>query len=141
MIILDTDLVSLLQRSSPEAPRILDRIQIAERTETVATTIITYEEQTRGWFKLLKNSRSMQEEIEAYGRLMSHIEYFCNNKVVAFNAVSAVQLRRLRGLRLRIGTMDLKISAIALANDATVWSRNLRDFGKVPGLRVEDVTR
>lgn len=42
--------------------------------------------------------------------------------------------------RPRIGTMDLKIAAIALANDATLLSRNLRDFGKVPGLRVEDWT-
>jgi len=36
--------------------------------------------------------------------------------------------------------MDLKIAAIAIANDATLLSRNLRDFGKVPDLRVEDWT-
>jgi tRNA(fMet)-specific endonuclease VapC len=34
--------------------------------------------------------------------------------------------------------MDLKIAAIALANDATLLSRNLSDFARVPGLRVED---
>lgn len=34
--------------------------------------------------------------------------------------------------------MDLKIASIALANDATVLTRNARDFGKVPNLRIED---
>jgi tRNA(fMet)-specific endonuclease VapC len=35
---------------------------------------------------------------------------------------------------------DLKIAAIALANDAILLSRNLSDFAKVSGLRVEDWT-
>jgi tRNA(fMet)-specific endonuclease VapC len=34
--------------------------------------------------------------------------------------------------------MDLKIAAIALANDVTLLTRNLSDFGKVPDLRTED---
>jgi tRNA(fMet)-specific endonuclease VapC len=36
--------------------------------------------------------------------------------------------------------MDLKIAAIALANDATLLTRNLSDFRKIPGLRIEDWT-
>ena len=39
---------------------------------------------------------------------------------------------------IRIGAMDLKIASIALANNATLLSRNLKDFGKVPDLKVED---
>jgi tRNA(fMet)-specific endonuclease VapC len=34
--------------------------------------------------------------------------------------------------------MDLKIAAIALAHKATLLSRNLRDFSRVPDLKVED---
>ena len=40
--------------------------------------------------------------------------------------------------RIRIGTMDLKIAAITIANNATLLSRNLKDFNKVTGLEVED---
>ena len=43
-------------------------------------------------------------------------------------------------LKLRIGTMDLRIAAIAIAQDALFLSKNLTDFRKVPGLRVEDWT-
>ena len=45
---------------------------------------------------------------------------------------------RLRRERIRIGTQDLKIASIALHTGALLLSANLRDFEKVPGLRVED---
>ena len=33
------------------------------------------------------------------------------------------------------------IAAIVLCHDATLISRNLSDFGRVPGLKVDDLTR
>ncbi len=36
--------------------------------------------------------------------------------------------------------MDLKIAAIVLTHDATLLSKNLSDFRKVPGLKVADWT-
>jgi tRNA(fMet)-specific endonuclease VapC len=38
----------------------------------------------------------------------------------------------------RVGAMDLKIAAICLVHDAVLLTRNLVDFSKVPGLRVEN---
>ena len=43
-----------------------------------------------------------------------------------------------RSMRLNVGAMDLRISAIALENGLTVATRNLRDFGRVPGLACVD---
>lgn len=54
--------------------------------------------------------------------------------------MAAQQYNRLAKSRIRVGSMDLKIVAIVLANDATLLSRNLADFGRVPGLQVEDWT-
>jgi len=48
---------------------------------------------------------------------------------------------RLRKERVRIGTLDLKISAIALVKGARLLSANLSDFEHVPGLHVENWLR
>jgi len=37
-----------------------------------------------------------------------------------------------------IGPYDLQIAAIALANDCTVVTHNVREFGRVPDLVIED---
>jgi tRNA(fMet)-specific endonuclease VapC len=37
-----------------------------------------------------------------------------------------------------IGTMDLLIAAIALANDLVLVTHNTKEFSRVPGLHVED---
>lgn len=42
--------------------------------------------------------------------------------------------------RLNVGSNDLKIASTALENNATVLTRNLRDFGRVSGLVCQDWT-
>ena len=54
-----------------------------------------------------------------------------------FDERAADQFEHLRQAKVRIGTMDLKIACIALVNDALLLSANRRDFGQVPGLRLE----
>ena len=58
--------------------------------------------------------------------------------VFEFDARAAAEFQWLRSLKLRIGTMDLKIAAIVLRHGATLLSANLRDFRQVPDLTVED---
>jgi tRNA(fMet)-specific endonuclease VapC len=60
--------------------------------------------------------------------------------VLEFDEAAAAEFERLRRSRIRIGTMDLKIAAIALAHNATVLTCNSKDFSRVPGLRFEDWT-
>ena len=54
---------------------------------------------------------------------------------------SLTKFEALQKQRIRIGTMDLKIGSIALSNGATLLSRNLDDFQKVPDLDVADWTK
>lgn len=47
-------------------------------------------------------------------------------------------LQRLRRSKLNVGSQDLRIAALALELDATVATRNLRDFRRVPNLKFVD---
>jgi tRNA(fMet)-specific endonuclease VapC len=54
---------------------------------------------------------------------------------------AANEFHRIRKLYPRIGTMDLKIAAIAIVNNAIVLTRNTSDFGQVANLQIEDWTQ
>jgi tRNA(fMet)-specific endonuclease VapC len=41
-------------------------------------------------------------------------------------------------MKLGVKANDLRIAAIAFENSATVVTRNRADFGRVPGLQIED---
>lgn len=75
-----------------------------------------------------------------YHRLHKHLDDFKEHPVLDFGASAFLLVQQLLKSKIRIGTMDLRIAAIALTHDATLISRNLADFRKVPGLRVEDWT-
>lgn len=42
--------------------------------------------------------------------------------------------------KIRIGTRDLRIAAIALSGNGIVVTRNHKDFAKIPNLTLEDWT-
>jgi len=140
MVILDTDHLTIIQRRSEPA-----FIHLAARFDAVApedvfTTIISFEEQMRGWLAVVQSARSLSQQVAVYQRLHRLIDFFAHARVLAFDERAASRYEELRRARIRIGTMDLRIAAIALTNNALLLSRNLSDFRKVPGLRVEDWT-
>jgi tRNA(fMet)-specific endonuclease VapC len=139
MVVLDTDHVSLLERDSPDGHRLRLRLS-ALGADARTTTIVTYEEQTRGWMAYMARAKTLVDEIEAYGRLKIHLRNYRNIVVLDFDEHAAIEYQRLRRSKVRIGTKDLKIAAIVLANNSMLLSRNLSDFRKVPGLKVEDWT-
>jgi tRNA(fMet)-specific endonuclease VapC len=140
-VILDSDLLSILQRQSePECGRLEYRLSQVP-AEEVFTTIITFQEQMRGWLAVLHKARTDKLLLLAYSELQSMLGDFCQLNILPFETAAQSAFKRLRRQKIRIGTMDLRIAAVALATQATLLSRNLRDFQRVPGLNVEDWTR
>lgn len=74
----------------------------------------------------------------AYRKLSSSVTYFARFPILSFDLLEIALFHTLRKMRLNVGSMDLRIAAIALEANCTVITRNLRDFRRVPGLTVED---
>ncbi len=135
--LMDSDHVSLIDRGGPEGARILTRIA-ALPPDSVAVSLISYEEQMRGWMAEIARMQSVDRQLAAYSRLNRMRDYHCVTPVLPFDEEAVAQFQSLWLRRLRVGTMDLKIAATALANEATLVTRNTADFGKVMGLKMED---
>jgi tRNA(fMet)-specific endonuclease VapC len=136
MLVLDTDHLVELDRGSSQGAALQRKLEDAG--DEVATTIISAEEQFRGWLAQIHRQRDPHEQIATYQRLQRRIAFFAAWHVLPWDTDAADILQGLRRQRVRIGTMDLKIASIVLAHDATLLSRNLRDFQQIPNLRVED---
>jgi tRNA(fMet)-specific endonuclease VapC len=139
MYLLDTDHITLLDRGGEEGERLRLRLTSIP-TEEVVASVVSYEEQMRGWLAYIAQLRVVDRQVAAYQRLTRMLEFYCATPLLPFDEPAVEQFHRLWMARLRIGTMDLKIAAIAFAHNATLLSRNLVDFGKIPALRVEDWT-
>ena len=69
MVVLDTDHMSLLERADVRDLTPLRTRLVALPPAEVATTVISYEEQIRGWMAYIARTRSMGHQVEAYRRL------------------------------------------------------------------------
>jgi tRNA(fMet)-specific endonuclease VapC len=136
MILLDTD--HLTELAFPEGRKsgiLTARMQTSN--EDFATTVVSLEEQLRGWLAFINRLRDPHKQIPGYDRLLRLFGYLSDWEIVPFDERAADEFQRLRKQRVRLGTQDLKIASIALVNDALLLSANLSDFRQVPGLRVE----
>jgi tRNA(fMet)-specific endonuclease VapC len=140
VIVLDTDVLTIIQRRAGPAYHALRERLRAALPEPVGVTIVTLEEQTRGWLAWIAGAKTLEHQIEAYARFHGLVKDYQTHQVLDFDSLAAGEYQQLRLAKLRIGTMDLKIASIVLAHDALLLSRNLRDFQKVPNLKVEDWT-
>jgi tRNA(fMet)-specific endonuclease VapC len=137
MLLLDTDhLVEYQKGTSAEARRLKEHLDRA--AEPFGTTIITVEETMRGWMAAIHRLRDPRGQIGAYVRLRQLFRFFATWRVLDWDEPAMERFEGLRRARIKVGTMDLKIASVALANDAVLLTRNTDDFGKVPGLRIED---
>ena len=135
MFVLDTDTFTHLLRGQERVS--MRRSQV---TEEVAVTVVTRIEVLQGRFAALLKAADPEQLQQAQSRLAESERQLASFAVLPVDAAAAAEFGRLldtKGLR-RIGRGDLLIAAIALANRATLATRNLKDFRLVPGLPLEN---
>ncbi len=134
--ILDTDHLSLFERGNASIARKLAALPIS----SIAITVITVEEVFKGRFQQLRRARGQQQILGQYQIMMRTLELVQSLQCLPFDAAAYTQYQKLVDLKLRIGTQDMKIGAIALARQAILATCNRRHFEKIPGLQIEDWT-
>lgn len=86
MIILDTDHLSILDRDT--VPGLVLSTRLSESPdEDVAVSIITYEEQMRGWLSYVAGANSPSKQAEAYRKLRHHLETFRDVPIIDYDEV------------------------------------------------------
>jgi tRNA(fMet)-specific endonuclease VapC len=139
--LLDTDHLSILQRQTgPEFAAILfhiNQIPVAD----VGVSVISFHEQVLGCHTYLTRAKSTADLVHGYGMLQALLRLYLTAQVVSFDHAAEQEYDQIMGQKIRVGTMDLRIAAIALSRQLVVVTRNQSDFGRVPGLQTEDWTK
>jgi tRNA(fMet)-specific endonuclease VapC len=101
---------------------------------------ISIEEQFSGWSGLSRSAKNHQDQEQAAILLATIVVSWNRFAIVPITEPALRRFDQLVGAKLNVRYNDLRIAAIALELGATVATRNRRDFGRVPGLVIEDWT-
>jgi tRNA(fMet)-specific endonuclease VapC len=134
LYVLDTDHLSLIQRSDA---KVSVRFLATPRSD-VAASVVSFEEQMRGWLAHINQARTPDQICLAYDLLCTTQHFYCTLRLLEFDANTAKVFKALRQKHRRLSTMDLRIAATALAHDATLVTRNTQDFISIANLRLDN---
>lgn len=134
LYVLDTDHLTLLRKGQAE---VVSRVAATPQTD-IAITIISIEEQFRGWFTQVRKARDAARLARAYAGLFDVIDMAKTLPVLPFSPAAVDRYVDLKKTLPRLGKQDLAIASVALEFNATLVTRNRQDFEPVPNLRIED---
>src|SRR2546423_14377011 len=97
MTFLDTDHLTLLKY--PENPRYATLVARMEASadQEIGTTIVSVEEQWRGWLAVIARFRNVDRQVAPYRELMGLLDALQRWTVLPFDEAAAAQFTRLRG--------------------------------------------
>ncbi|GAA4332543.1 type II toxin-antitoxin system VapC family toxin [Pigmentiphaga soli] len=128
MLILDSNTISYYFRGDPD---VVPRMQAEPPSAFAVPAIVAYELRY-GLLRLPPTAG--KPRLQALDKLLGLLP------ILPFDAACAAQAAAIRAALERqgrpIGPHDLLIAAIALQHKAPLVTRNVREFGQVPGLQV-----
>lgn len=135
--LLDTDIYTLAHQNRH---RLRERIAAVADPDTVVVSTITRVEVLMGRLDALKKAATGPDLLRMQRLLAESEAYLGAFRLVQFDQAAATLFDRFRTEKRakRPDRGDLLIACIALANDATLVTRNTKDFANVPGLKLEN---
>ncbi len=134
LFILDSDHLSLHQRG--HIPLKTHLLQVP--TKQIAISIVSVEELIRGRLAQIRKATKPDTRVKAYYWLSRTFSFLNNFTVIEYNSQAELHFQKLILQKLRVGTQDLKIAAIALSQNAILVTRNRQDFERISTLKIED---
>ena len=104
MYILDTDHLSVLDRGGVNAQHLLQRLAGVSSSQ-VAASIISYEEQMRGWLGYIAKAQTVMQQVESYRQLKRQLANYCAIPILEFDEQAAQAFQQLRSEHPRLGTV------------------------------------
>jgi tRNA(fMet)-specific endonuclease VapC len=135
MIMFDTDTLTLYFNGRAQIQQRLDSAD-----EDPVVSIVSRIEVLRGRFDSVLKAENADALLRAQQWLAKAEEDLAKYTIVSFDIAAGNEFERLRQNKKlkKIGRNDVLIACIALANRATLVTRNVKDFELVPGLRLEN---
>ena len=136
MIAFDTDVLSEILLGHEEYSQRAAAIPPAEQ----AVPLIVIEELLRGRLNAIRKAESRKLRLtlpRAYALFAETLHAVRGLIVLSYTPGADALVREWRKQKLRVGTQDLRIAATCIDANATLVSRNRRDFEMIPGLSVE----
>lgn len=134
LYLLDTNILTALHLGHPKVIKAVQRIGNAR----VAITVVTKVEMLRGRIDFLLKADCADNLRRAQQKLIETEERLNEIELLLFNEDSMAQFENLimNSSMRKAGRADLLIASIALAHQATVVTRNLKDFQRFPNLKL-----
>ncbi len=124
--LLDTDHVSPQERGH----QLLKERLAVTPPNSIAISVITMEEMLRGRLAILARHQSGERRVNAYLRLTETVRFFSLVPVMPFDLAAESKFTALRAQHLKVGSQDMRISAIAQTRDLIVVTRNRKTLGE-----------
>jgi tRNA(fMet)-specific endonuclease VapC len=137
LYLLDTDTMTLWLYGNE---KVRARFDAVASTDRVAISLVTRVEILRGRFEAVLKAANRGEWLQAQERLLRTEEALQGVEVVLITEAAADRFDQLRAIK-KLNKMDRGDrlqTAIALANDATLVTRNTKDYANVPNLKLEN---
>jgi tRNA(fMet)-specific endonuclease VapC len=135
MTALDSDVLSDLLAGNAVA---VARLAEVPPNELFVPVVVT-EEAMRGRLDAIRKAQQGAETdrlVAAYAKFAETQRRLCRFQTLPYSHAAHALVTTWRGAKVRVGSRDLRIAAIAVAHGAELTTRNRRDFDRVPGLKL-----